>query len=136
MLYSEDPVLSGDYVVIQIHQPRTGGTSLRLLLREVFGGDKCFMNYKGELAESDEATRQSLRVVAGHVPYGDHVHFDKPAHYVTVVRDPVERFKSTYAEFLTNSNSPYYELARSGDINSFVRLVLNSDHSRPASTIA
>lgn len=127
MLYSEDPVLSGDYVVIQIHQPRTGGTSLRLLLREVFGGDKCFMNYKGELAESDEATRQSLRVVAGHVPYGDHVHFDKPAHYVTVVRDPVERFKSTYAEFLTNSNSPYYELARSGDINSFVRVVLNSD---------
>ncbi|MBS0356715.1 MAG: class I SAM-dependent methyltransferase [Proteobacteria bacterium] len=127
MLYSEEPVLSGDYVVIQIHQPRTGGTSLRLMLREVFGGDKCFMNYKGELAESDEATRRSLRVVAGHVPYGDHAHFDKPAHYVTVVRDPIERFKSTYAEFLTNSKSPYYELARGGDINRFVGLVLNTD---------
>lgn len=43
-----------------------------------------------------ERERDSLQLVAGHVPFGLHACLRQPSRYVSVVRDPVERALSAY----------------------------------------
>jgi hypothetical protein len=47
-----------------------------------------------------------IRYVSGHMPMGVHRLFDRPAKYITVVRDPVERVVSLF-HFLAQQGSPF-----------------------------
>jgi hypothetical protein len=127
MLYRRDFKLDPHCVFIQLHIPRTSGTSLRLLFNKLFGVDQCLMNYEGELATMSAAQRARYRLIAGHFKYGMHQYLAGQALYLTTVRHPVDRYLSTYAEFLTNKNSKHHALAQSHDVNEFLRIGLNSE---------
>ncbi|HSW07424.1 class I SAM-dependent methyltransferase [Aquabacterium sp.] len=127
MLFRSLQKVDDDALFVHVHVPRTGGTSLRLLLSKTFGSERCLMNYAGEI---DQCTTQQLSricCVSGHVEYGMHRHFARAPLYLTVLRHPIDRYRSTYATFLGNPKSPYHEAACRLDINAFLREALDSD---------
>lgn len=126
MLFSPVAQLADNATIVHIHVPRTGGTSLRLLLNQAFGTNRCLMNYQGEIEGLTPRDLAGLRCISGHIPYGVHRHLAGPASYITVLRHPIDRYVSTYAEFLGNPKSRHHALASAHDINSFLREALNS----------
>jgi hypothetical protein len=93
--------------------PKTGGTTLNIVLRGNFPGSERF------IAKTDQAyshlwteampalqakfdalpaaEKASIRcVTAAHLPMGVHRIFDRPAKYITVLRDPVDRVISHF----------------------------------------
>ena len=100
---------------------------MRLLLTEVFGADKCLMNYQGELYERKPTELEKVRLVAGHFGYGVHESFSRVPIYISVLRNPIDRYLSTYAEFLTNPRSKHHAVAQRYDANEFLQYALDSD---------
>ena len=129
MLITKDSKINDDAIVIQVHIPRTGGTSLCLLFNQVFGADKCLMNYDGELREKKPTELANVRYMAGHFGYGAHESFTKTPVYITVLRNPIDRYISTYAEFITNPKSKYHTVAQRYDVNEFLQYALDSEVS-------
>ncbi|UJP06180.1 MAG: methyltransferase domain-containing protein [Nitrosomonas sp.] len=127
MLFPKEISIPNSALVIQVHIPRTGGTSLRLLINEVIGSQHCLMGYNGEIERKSAEELSKIRLVVGHFGYGIHRHFTKKPYYISVTRDPVDRFISTYAEFRTNENSKYHKYAAKYNINDFLKLVLDTD---------
>lgn len=125
MLYSKSPAIADSSVVIEIHVPRTGGTSIRLLFNELFGSNRCLASYNGELEQKRAEQLEDIRFVAGHFAFGAHRYFTREARYISVIRDPIDRYLSTYAEFKTNPNSKYHQFAVKYDINDFLMLCLD-----------
>src|ERR1700733_15654039 len=98
-------------VLIHMHLPKTGGTSLSSMVKHGFRNDEIFEwtrhgvdRYSGLNIATQECCHQYLavfgldrvRYVSGHVPFGLHRVFDRPAQYITVLRHPVERVVSTF----------------------------------------
>src|ERR1700733_14378818 len=98
-------------VLIHMHLPKTGGTSLSSMVKHGFKNDEVFewtrhgVNvYSALSVATPEASQQQLaafgldriRYLSGHVPFGVHRVFDRPARYITVLRNPVERVVSSF----------------------------------------
>lgn len=127
MLISATPRLPADSLVIQVHVPRTSGTSVRLLFNQVFGDARCLMNYNGELDDAKSSALEPFRFVSGHVGYGAYRDFSQEAYYLAILRNPIDRYLSTYAEFLTNAESKHHAAAQRYDVNAFLRHTLETD---------
>jgi len=83
-------------MIYHLHIPRCGGTTLRRLIRE-YAPSAMFtvshhLNRKAEDAEFVEDTL----IVSGHYVYGYHEITRIPGRYVTILRDPIERYVSWY----------------------------------------
>lgn len=135
MLFKPTLKPSAKAVFIQTHIPRTGGTSLRLLFQRAFGKDAFIHNYDGELDTASAAQIDACRFTAGHVPYGVHRYFKAEPYYITVTRDPISRYQSLYAEFLTNKNSKLHAQAARYDIDDFLKFCLESDQPHIATQV-
>jgi len=100
-------------ILIHFHLPKTGGTTLNIVLRGNFPGPSRFIAQTGVAhshlwTEDIEALRAKFDaltpaervavrcVTAAHIPMGIHRIFDRPAKYITVLRDPVDRVVSHY----------------------------------------
>ncbi|MBT9292499.1 class I SAM-dependent methyltransferase [Prosthecodimorpha staleyi] len=127
MLFNQVSKPQGDAVFIHVHVPRTGGTSLRRLFERTFGAESFIFNYNGEIETATPEQRDKCRLISGHIPYGVHRYFSKPCHYITATRDPIARYQSLYAEFLTNSNSRLHHAAVRYGIDDFLRFCIYSD---------
>jgi hypothetical protein len=85
--------------VIFLHLQKTGGTSIRKVMRLVFGHKKVG---EGMTVRADGvwSPMQKRHVVAeawmGHMSFGLHTQLRKPAPYFTVLREPVRRQVSRY----------------------------------------
>ncbi len=104
-------------VAILVHVPKCGGTSIIDVFKETYGEDACLRDQKrkkgtGEhgpkLEEIEPAELDNARFVAAHRPYGLHRLFSRPALYLTVMRDPVDRFVSDYY-FNQDRGSPRFK---------------------------
>jgi hypothetical protein len=119
---------ASEEIIVFLHLPKTGGSSVRALLAARFepdmiietvrrGPDADRIGYiSGEVANLppwdgttpnsllDEQLRtlspgqsSRLRLVQGHCSYGVHEVLPRPAAYVTLLRDPIERVLSLYS---------------------------------------
>jgi hypothetical protein len=116
-------------VLIHMHIPKTGGTSLNSLVQHGFRNDEVF---DATVVEADirnglglatfESCQQllaayapgdvrSIRYVSGHLPMGLHRMFDRSSKYFTVIRDPINRAISSFF-FLIQQNKPYLKDGR------------------------
>ncbi|HVM80322.1 MAG TPA: sulfotransferase domain-containing protein [Stellaceae bacterium] len=105
--------LAAPDLLIHFHIPKTGGTTLNIILRGNFPQSQVFVAQTGEVhsalwSESlgaletkynslpAEERRMIRCVAAGHLPMGVHEIFGRRAKYVTVLRNPVDRVLSHY----------------------------------------
>jgi len=87
------------HTLIFLHIPRTGGSTLRWILRRQFQADETLAVVKGydpwaEIAALPQPRRMQIKYVRGHVSYGIHQYFTHPAAYITFMRDPVDHIIS------------------------------------------
>lgn len=91
-------------MLLFLHLPKTAGTTLRLLLYDVYGKDALFETYlyHNNQSVADAFTslspdaKSQVALVAGHFGYGLHTYIDVDCRYLTMLREPVERVVSTY----------------------------------------
>lgn len=94
---------SGELVCF-LHIPRTGGTSLKRYLTQLFGESRCAsmsnISSHREIVASLRAHANhgviDIRCLSGHMLYGIHDYVETPVRYVTILRDPVKRVVSEY----------------------------------------
>ena len=119
-------------MLIFLHLPETGGSSLRNFLVAKCGLENCYQIYwkkaTGQL-EVDcvnqfialpQEDRDRFDLILGHFPYGLHRLLSRPCVYVTLLRNPLERFCSCYQKLLRRH--PYLT-ARNYSIEEFLREV-------------
>jgi sulfotransferase famil protein len=124
-------------ILIHMHIPKTGGTSLNSMIQHAFPDDEVSdtmvigsENYNGlglapfescrkrfELCSPDELRR--IRYVTGHLPMGLHRAFDRPAEYFTVIRHPVDRVISDFF-FRIQEKEPYVKDGRLLTLDEYV----------------
>lgn len=87
-------------LVVFLHLPKTGGSSVEEILRRTYGGYlQAFRGHRqiNTAQKFAERIRPNAAVVSGHIPYGVHRYLDRPVQYITMLREPVSRLVSSYA---------------------------------------
>jgi hypothetical protein len=92
-----------DEVVIFVHLPKCGGTTLNRIIeweydpRRIFTIDPSFFRWSYNRLKGLPTERlDRMDVFKGHMPFGLHRRLSAAATYITVLRDPVERAISAY----------------------------------------
>jgi Sulfotransferase family len=134
-------------VLIHLHIPKTGGTSLNSIVQHgfrtdevlgitVFGGPETEQRdglglvrdeyFRQQLRSYTPNELQRIRYITGHLPFGLHRALNRPAKYFTVIRHPVDRVISDFF-FDLESDEPirangksmtFEEFASSDDVRS------------------
>lgn len=100
-------------MIISFHLEKCAGTSLQHLLRSLYGNKFYQHRIEDQQGCKEEllAMNPKPEIIHGHMFYGIHNLFNNVnADYISVLRDPVERFISHYYHCLTrNDNRPRFE---------------------------
>lgn len=119
-------------IIIFLHIPKTGGTTLRDILIRLYNHKNIVITTR---MASSEKTIKSLsaeqknntRIVIGHMKFGLHHLFNKNCKYFTILRDPIERVISSYLYVISSKNNPY-NLSSNGRIMS-IKEYINSNQN-------
>jgi hypothetical protein len=92
-----------DRTIIYVHLPKCGGTTFNRIIEweypplQVFSVDPAFFrwSYRRLLGWSQDRLAR-IKVFKGHMPFGLHKSLARPATYITVLRDPIDRAISQY----------------------------------------
>lgn len=103
-------------MVIFLHVPRTGGTTIVELLRTCLRPSICIDGTEDLrfLANLPEDKCRILRLAYGHMPYGLHRIIPMACRYVVFLRDPVDRVMSAYRYIQQTPEHPWFSKLRSG----------------------
>ena len=95
-------------VVIFVHIPKTGGTTLnKILINNYREYCNIYTSGANKILENTSAARiDQLELLSGHFPFGLDQYFAKPCSYITLLREPVERIISHYY-YVINSPANY-----------------------------
>jgi len=123
-----------DVRLVFVHLPRTGGTSLtRDFFPKVFRPDQRFsvdnplpgyqVGSVPQLQGLPPRVQKRLGLIVGHMPFGvaDALTGAGPWHYVTLLRDPVERVVSEYHQVRTEPSHPAHVLVQNLSLIDYVR---------------
>ena len=104
-------------MLIFLHIPRTGGTSFKKILKEVYGEGGLWVHAPA-LSSANKAChaalqRGGLKAVYGHMPYGIHRVLGPKSRYITMLRDPVENI---YSEFCYSKKTKDHYLQPIADL--------------------
>ena len=114
-----------DDLICFLHVPKTAGVSMYEVLVEQYGRshmlvDQTTFEFHNFWLKYREWKAPSLKVLAGHIPYGYHT-VDGRVRYMTMLRDPVARTMSDYAHLKRDRYRPLHEeAARAESFAAFV----------------
>jgi hypothetical protein len=93
---------------IFLHMPKTGGHSFKQAMFRRFGIDRVsFVANPSQFFEFLDGPRASTcKALHGHMPYGAADYLPKASAHYVVLRDPVDRFVSSYFHMLTRPEHP------------------------------
>ena len=114
--------------LVFFHLPKTGGVTLKSIIRRQYPADQISELYRYESREAvrrfaelplEERTR--YRAVMGHMQLGIHQFIPGEHVYVTLLRDPVERCLSAYHFVLGKPNHARHDLVRGNDLEAVLQ---------------
>ena len=124
------PAGGSEEAVIFLHLPKTAGTTLNRLIEweypllEMYSIDPVFFYWSAaHLRKLSPDRLKRTRMFKGHMTFGLHEFLPRPATYITVLRDPVDRVISAYYFMRSYKLHPLYWKLRSGNwtLEDFVR---------------
>jgi hypothetical protein len=89
-------------LVIYVHIPRTAGTTLGGVIRRQYPRDgfvevySLAVDHATWLQSLSAVQRDRIELLKGHLPFGLHAIFGRPAAHFTLLREPVDRVVSLY----------------------------------------
>jgi Sulfotransferase family len=111
-------------VIIFLHLPKTGGSTLARVIKRQYRPESVLRLYESEFGEELEQLRpfqlERLRAVMGHFYFGAHNFLSRPARYMTLIREPVERIISHYYFVRRSPGHEFYEPANEFSLKDFV----------------
>jgi hypothetical protein len=117
-----------DDVIIFLHLPKCGGTTLNRLIEweynplEVFSVDPSFFRWSyWRLAKTPIERLKRIRVFKGHMPFGLHQRLPRPATYITVLREPIDRAISSYYYAQSYKLDPQHRIASRLSLEEYIR---------------
>jgi hypothetical protein len=136
------PLIRPD-ILIFFHIGKTGGMTLRNILDRNFPEEERFNGTVGETRsalgvrpfaaiaasyrELPEERRRAIRMAGGHVPMGIHTLFDRPARYLTLLRDPVDRVVSSFYYLRGIASLPFHPAIKDFEIDEYIESRLGLD---------
>jgi hypothetical protein len=97
-------------VKIHLHMPKTAGTTLKVLAKKNYQPEQIinlyepFRNHEEVMNRLKRLELDETQWINCHLSFGIHEYLSRPAAYVTILRDPVERIISDYYFILNNPN--------------------------------
>lgn len=120
--------------LVFVHIPRTGGTTLTLIVNRQFPSHLIFAFDGADMEGSLDRYRAlpperrgALRLISGHVAFGVHELIGRSADYVTMLRDPVERVISMYEYILRRRDHPLHGQVIGMDLGEYVQSGVHPD---------
>jgi hypothetical protein len=102
--------------IIFLHVQKTGGSTIRGILRREYGQDVIagipgVFNHEllQETIEQRKSEYDAIDVLSGHMVFGAHRHLPPGYTYITFLRDPVDRVISDYYYVLRTPSHDYHE---------------------------
>jgi hypothetical protein len=123
-------------ILIFLHIPKTAGTTLQRIILRQFSRDSVFRINGASVRRSIDQLKglngkekYKIRLVSGHVPFGLHTCLPRPASYITVLRNPVERIISHYYYVLRKPNHYLHKevISRKLDLFGYVSEEVSSE---------
>ncbi len=115
-----------------VHIPKCAGTSIRNVLRRWYGPGLVMLNsyVPQALAEATAALGRTPEAVAGHFRYGMHEAIACTPLYVSMTRDPVDRFVSLYKHVRASPEHVLHAGAAGGSLEAFYAYCLEHKRAR------
>jgi hypothetical protein len=115
---SKDPV-------IFLHIPKTAGRTLEwMVLEKEYWPSESAKIDNANLERCQESLRstdhETIRLVNGHIGYGWHRLLDRPARYITLLREPVDRVISLYFHLKRDTNHTLHEEVSKMSMREFI----------------
>jgi hypothetical protein len=122
-----------EQVILFNHIPKTGGTSLRIILNKVYGQPKVFFIKStdpayslNEFKKMGPAERDRYDVISGHGAEYFSAYLNNPFR-ITILRDPVDLFLSQYHYLKVSPNSVFLEeLSRLTSVEAYIDFALKN----------
>ena len=120
---------TGQPLVIFLHHMKTGGTTLRRIIRRQYPpGAALSVVHRHFDFSSDQFDRvgaavreRDVRLVQGHIPFGLHERWQVDATYVTLLREPVDRVVSLYYYMLQQHQADFLQDGRPIGLERFIK---------------
>ncbi|MGG3888370.1 sulfotransferase family 2 domain-containing protein [Metabacillus fastidiosus] len=97
-------------LLIYLHLPKTGGTTLKKIIKNNYRKSKTVDVYVDREKLENTLTHLSnkkISCIQGHMPFGVHDYFKRPCSYITMMREPIDRILS---EYYFIRNTPHHNL--------------------------
>lgn len=113
-----------DQLVIFLHIPKAGGTTLNGIINQQYPKSKTFrfhgINAWSSINDLPQPHRESLRLIRGHFAFGLHQFLPCQTTYFTLLRDPIARFISEYHYIRRSPGLKSHEQLQSMSLEDYV----------------
>ncbi len=130
-------VTAGPEALFFVHIPKCAGSSFRQVLKHWFGPNAVFLDTHDDraLRTAVQRRRAPPQAIAGHIPFGLHDGLPVRPCYVSLVRDPLDRFVSFYKHARRTAGHSLHPAASRLDLEAFYHFTLADARAR-AATVA
>ncbi|MFQ6678154.1 MAG: sulfotransferase family 2 domain-containing protein [Fidelibacterota bacterium] len=113
-------------IIIFLHLPRTGGTTLRDILSKQYSEavtfeNKTLLDIDHNFIANNKFDKADLKLIKGHVYFGIHEYIPQKCAYFSMMRDPIERVISVYNYVKNRPNHRDHIFIRNMSIEDYVQ---------------